>query len=414
MSVKTYNFADTTQLSPHFNVQEFCCKCGDAHATLVSDELVQKLEALRSALDCKSIVITSGYRCPSHDAAVSTGRGQHTKGLAADICCYGKDGQPISSKLVCCKAQDLGFKGIANITSAYDCTHVDVRSSGTWYGNEVYGNGNVTSDFYDYYGIFRNDSIKVLAKGIDVSYSQSVVDWDKVKSSGMVDFVLIRAGYGRELSQKDSQFERNYSECKRLGIPCGAYWYSYAKSAEEAKQEAKTFLQTISGKVFEYPVYIDLEEKSQFDLGKKICSDMVQAFCDEVEKAGYYAGLYCGTSCLDSHISDSIKSCYAIWVAQYSSKCTYKSPYGIWQYGVAGHPEHDVFSIGSIPGVSGQCDVDYSYVDYPAIIKAAGLNGFTVADKSDKNDTSDSTSTDKSDTLEQILQHVANIDEKLK
>ncbi len=408
MSVKTYNFADTTQLSPHFNVQEFCCKCGDAHDTLVSDELVQKLEALRSALDCKSIVITSGYRCSAHDAAVSTGRGQHTKGTAADICCYGKDGKPISSKLVCCTAQDLGFTGIANITSAYDCTHVNVRSSGTWYGNEVYGNGNVTSDFYDYYGIFRNDSIKVLAKGIDVSYSQSVVDWDKVKSSGMVDFVLIRAGYGRELSQKDSQFERNYSECKRLGIPCGAYWYSYAKSAEEAKQEAKVFLQVIKGKSFEYPVYIDLEEKSQFALGKKICSDIVQAFCDVMENAGYYAGLYCSTSYLDSHISDSIKNRYAIWVAQYNDKCTYTGDYGIWQHSVAGHPVYDYVGAGRVYGVDGQCDLDYAYIDYPSIIKSAGLNGFSKPDFSP-----DSEEKPKKSTLEQILDHVASIDNKL-
>ena len=406
MSVKTYNFADTTQLSPHFNVQEFCCKCGDAHATLVSDELVQKLEALRSALDCKSIVITSGYRCPSHDAAVSTGRGQHTKGTAADICCYGKDGKPISSKLVCCKAQDLGFKGIANITSAYDCTHVDMRTSGQWYGDEVYGNGDVTNDFYSYFKMPK--STVVLAKGIDVSYAQGNINWSHVKADG-VKFALIRAGYGKELSQKDSQFENNYAGCKSNGIPCGAYWYSYAKSTEEAKQEAKVFLQVIKGKSFEYPVYIDLEEKSQFALGKKICSDIVQAFCDVMENAGYYAGLYCSTSYLDSHISDSVKSRYAIWVAQYNDKCTYTGDYGIWQHSVAGHPEHDYVRAGKVYGVDGQCDLDYAYIDYPAIIKAAGLNGFS---KPDFKPDSEEPAPEKS-TLEKILDHVASIDNKL-
>lgn len=404
MSVKTYKNTDDVRLSPHFELKELKCQCGQVHDTLVSDELVQKLEALRSALDCKSIVITSGYRCPAHDAAVSTGRGQHTKGLAADICCYGKDGQPISSKLVCCKAQDLGFKGIANITSDYDCTHVDVRSSGTWYGNEVCGNGNVTSDFYDYYGVFRNDSIKILAKGIDVSYAQGNINWSHVKADG-IKFALIRAGYGRESSQKDSQFENNYTGCKSNGIPCGAYWYSYAKSVEEAKQEAKVFLQVIKGKSFEYPVYFDLEEKSQFALGKKICSDIVQAFCDVMENAGYYVGLYCSTSYLDSHISDSIKNRYAIWVAQYNDKCTYTGDYGIWQHSVAGHPEHDYVGAGRVYGVDGQCDLDYAYIDYPAIIKAAGLNGFSKPD-------SEEPAPEKS-TLEKILDHVASIDEKL-
>ena len=282
-----------------------------------------------------------------------------------------------------------------------------MRTSGQWYGDEVYGNGTVTSDFYSYFKMPK--STVVLAKGIDVSYSQSVVDWDKVKSSGMVDFVLIRAGYGRELSQKDSQFERNYSECKRLGIPCGAYWYSYAKSAEEAKQEAKVFLQVIKGKSFEYPVYIDLEEKSQFALGKKICSDIVQAFFFVMENAGYYAGLYCSTSYLDSHISDSVKSRYAIWVAQYNDKCTYTGDYGIWQHSVAGHPEHDYVRAGKVYGVDGQCDLDYAYIDYPAIIKAAGLNGFSKPDfKPDIEE-----SAPEKSTLEQILDHVASIDNKL-
>lgn len=408
MSVKTYKSTDDVQLAPHFTLQEFKCQCGQQHDTLVSDELVQKLEALRSALDCKSIVITSGYRCLAHDAAVSTGRGQHTKGLAADICCYGKDGKPISSKLVCCTAQDLGFTGIANITSSYDCTHVDVRLSGTWYGDEVHGNGNVTDDFYNYYGIIRNDSRKILVKGIDVSYSQGNINWSHVKADG-VKFALIRAGYGRESSQKDSQFENNYAGCKSNGIPCGAYWYSYAKSAEEAKQEAKVFLQVIKGKSFEYPVYIDLEEKSQFALGKKICSDIVQAFCDVMENAGYYAGLYCSTSYLDSHISDSIKNRYAIWVAQYNDKCTYTGDYGIWQHSVAGHPEHDYVRAGKVYGVDGQCDLDYAYVDYPYIIKAAGLNGFS---KSDIKSDSEESAPEKS-TLEKILDHVASIDEKL-
>ena len=409
MSIKMYKSTDDVQLAPHFTLKEFKCQCGQQHETLVSDELVQKLEKLRSTLDCKSIVITSGYRCPDHDAEVSTGKGQHTKGTAADIVCYGQDGKPINSKLVCCKAQDLGFTGIANITSNYDCTHVDVRESGKWYGDEVLGNGNITSDFYSYFGIRKSNTI--LAKGIDVSYAQGKVDWDKVKASGKAEFVLIRAGYGREINQIDSQFERNYRECKRLGIPVGAYWYSYAKSAEEAKLEAKVFLQTIKGKSFEYPVYFDMEEPSQFALGKKICSDMAEAFCSEVEKAGYYTGLYCNTSYLNSHISDSVKNRYTVWVAQHNKECTYKGQYGIWQYNVAGHPEYDILSIGSIPGVNGQCDMDYCYIDYPAIIKAAGLNGFTASDKSDKDD---NISTEKTDTLEQILQHVASIDEKIK
>ena len=411
MPVNHYDYNDSTQLSPHFNAREFRCQCGQSHETLIASELVDKLETLYTALNCSKIIVTSGYRCPEHDKAVGgTSSGQHTKGTAADVCCYGQDGQPISSKTVCCKAQDLGFTGIANITSSYQYTHLDVRTSGKWYGDEVYGNGTVTDDFYKYFGMEKSESeTKNLLKGIDVSYAQGVIDWEKVKASGLVDFAILRAGYGRETSQVDTQFERNYAACKRLGIPCGAYWFSYAMSADEAKREAQVFLQTIKGKSFEYPVYMDLELAKQFALGKAACSAIVDAFLSVLEQSGYYAGLYCSTYYLDNYLSDSIKSRYTVWCAQYASKCTYQNPYGIWQYNVAGNEEYDIIGQKSIPGIVGECDMDYCYTDYPAIIKAAGLNGFA---KSAETPT-DNEDTDDNDTLKQILKHVASLDAKL-
>lgn len=425
MAVNTYRNTDSTQLSAHFNVREFRCKCGKTHDILISSELIDKLEQLHAAFHCSKIIVTSGYRCQTHDKNVGgNGSGQHTKGTAADICCYAQDGSIISSKLVCCKAQDIGFTGIANIDSSYQYTHVDVRTSGKWYGDEVYGTGTVTDDFYSYYGVSKQDNsvsntTKIVAKGVDVSYCQGEVDWNKVKASGFADFALIRAGFGREYNQVDDWFERNYSECKRIGIPCGAYWFSYATSVAEAEREAQVFLDTIKGKSFEYPIYMDLECTEQFNLGKAACSAMVDAFLTKLEKAGYFAGLYCSTNFLDNYISDSIKNRYAIWVAQYSKTCTYQNPYGIWQYNVAGNKENDMIGQGSISGISGECDMDYAYIDYPKIIKNAGLNGFSGQnsnienEESDKSYTSDSSNTDNPDTLEQILQHVASIDKKL-
>ena len=236
MPVNHYDYNDSTQLSPHFNVMEFRCQCGGNHETLISSELIEKLEALYATLNCSKIIVTSGYRCPDHDKAVGgTSSGQHTKGTAADVCCYGQDGQPISSKTVCYKAQDLGFGGIANITSSYQYTHLDVRTGYRWLGDEVKGNGTVTEDFYKYFGIKKTTETTSILKGIDVSYCQNEVDWDAAKASGLVDFAILRAGYGKEANQVDAQFNRNYAACKRLGIPCGAYWFSYAMSADEAK-----------------------------------------------------------------------------------------------------------------------------------------------------------------------------------
>ena len=417
MPVNHYDYNDNTQLSPHFNAREFRCQCGQSHETLIASELVDKLETLYTALNCSKIIVTSGYRCPEHDKAVGgTSSGQHTKGTAADVCCYGQDGQPISSKTVCCKAQDLGFGGIANITSSYQYTHLDVRTGYRLLGDETKGNGTVTEDFYKYFGIKKTTETTSILKGIDVSYCQNEVDWDTAKASGLVDFAILQAGYGRETSQVDTQFERNYAACKRLGIPCGAYWFSYAMSADEAKREAQVFLQTIKGKSFEYPVYMDLELAKQFALGKAACSAIVNAFLSVLEQSGYYAGLYCSTYYLDNYLSDSIKSRYTVWCAQYASKCTYQNPYGIWQYNVAGNEEYDIIGQKSIPGIIGECDMDYCYTDYPAIIKAAGLNGFAKATqpaepKPEPTPTPEPDSEES--TLQQILKHVASLDAKL-
>ena len=396
MAILTYKFDDQTQLSPHFNAREFRCQCGKTHETLIASKLVDKLEALYTALNCSKIIVTSGYRCPEHDKAVGgTSSGQHTKGTAADVCCYRQDGQPISSKTVCCKAQDLGFTGIANITSSYQYTHLDVRTSGKWYGDEVYGNGTVTDDFYKYFGMEKSEpETKNLLKGIDVSYAQGVIDWEKVKASGLVDFAILRAGYGKETSQIDDQFSRNYTACKQLGIPVGAYWYSYATTVAEAEQEANVCLQIIQGKQFEYPVAFDIEEARCLPQADAIST----TFCTALENAGYYTAIYTFKSALESNFSAAVKNRYDIFLSHIGVQQTdYAGDYGLWQYSWT----------GCIPGISGDVDLDYAYKDYPTMIQNAGLNGFTKTTQTiPEPDEEDS-------ALQQILRHVASIDKKL-
>lgn len=357
--IKTYSYSDNTQLSAHFNAKEFRCKCGKEHAFSISNELVDKLEKLYAALNCSKIIVTSGYRCPTHDKNVGgSGTGQHTLGNAADICCYGQDGQPISSKIVCQKAQDIGFTGIANITAAYIYTHVDVRPNGKWYGDKVHSNGSVTDDFYKYFG--GEDM-----KGIDVSVHNGDIDWGKVKTDG-IDFAILRAGYGKLASQKDQKFEQNYKNAKAVNLPVGAYWYSYAMNENEARQEADVFLSVIKGKQFEMPVYFDLEEKKQFDLGKEKVSAIMRAFLEKVESAGYFTGLYGSASSLTTHTADDIKSRYTIWLAHWVDQTNYSGAYAIWQYS----------SKGKVAGINGNVDLDICYKDFPTVIKNKGLNGF--------------------------------------
>lgn len=202
-------------------------------------------------------------------------------------------------------------------------------------------------------------------KGIDVSYHQGKIDWTKVKA----DFAILRAGYGKVLSQKDKCFEEYYAGAKAAGIPVGVYWYSYATTIEGALQEAQTCLQVIKGKQFEFPIFFDMEEKKQAALGKAKCSEIAKAFLSTVEKTGYWVGLYSYKSFLETNISEYVRKRYAVWVAHTGvKKTTYGSPYGMWQYS----------HTGNVDGISGDVDLNECYVDYPALIRKKGLNGFPI------------------------------------
>jgi GH25 family lysozyme M1 (1,4-beta-N-acetylmuramidase) len=206
----------------------------------------------------------------------------------------------------------------------------------------------------------------IVRNGIDVSKHNGQIDWNAVKASNKVEFAILRAGLGRIASQKDKQFERNYSECKHLDIPIGAYWYSYAMSPAEARQEAKAFLEVIKGKTFEYPVYFDIEEDKQLKLGKKAVSDMIAAFCETLEDAGYFVGVYTSRSSFQNYVDNTSKTAYTSWVAEWGDKLHYTEPADMWQKS----------DKGTIPGIQGRVDLDECYRDFPSIIKRLGKNGF--------------------------------------
>ena len=200
-------------------------------------------------------------------------------------------------------------------------------------------------------------------RGIDISYCQTAVDWNELK----VDFVIMRAGYGRYASQKDTMFESHYKNACNKGIAKGAYWYSYAMSEAEALQEATACITALKGKKFEYPIYFDVEEPKQKALGKAKVSAIIKAFCSTMEAAGYWVGIYTNANWYNNVITDDIKKRYAIWIANWGvPKPCIDGSYGMWQY-----------KVGRIKGVSGDCDLDYGYVDYPTEIKKAGKNGYS-------------------------------------
>lgn len=199
--------------------------------------------------------------------------------------------------------------------------------------------------------------------GIDVSHHNGLIRWNDVKT----DFAIIRAGYGKSQHQTDRKFEYNYSGCIANNIPCGAYWYSYATTVEEAREEAKAFLTVIKGKKFSYPVFYDVEEERTFSCGKEKVSEIISAFCEEVEKAGYFVGVYMSSSALTSYVTEEVRNRYSIWVAHWGVKNpSYDGTYGMWQFSAT----------GAVKGINGDVDLDKSYRNFPSVMLKNHLNGY--------------------------------------
>ena len=205
-------------------------------------------------------------------------------------------------------------------------------------------------------------------KGIDVSKWQGVIDWEKAKKGG-VGFAILRLGFTGAASRKhavDGQFRRNLAQCERHGVNVGVYYYSTATTEAQARAEARFVIKQLKGKKLQYPVYIDTEDAIQARLSKDKLTAVVKAFCDTMEKAGYYVGIYANKNWFAEQLNDGKLKAYDKWIAQYNDKCTYKGDYGMWQY----------TDKGKVAGINGFVDLNKCYKDYPKIIKKAKLNGY--------------------------------------
>ena len=206
-------------------------------------------------------------------------------------------------------------------------------------------------------------------KILDVSCHNGNVDFTQVKKAGYTG-VILRAGFGKSITQKDKCFDTYYKDAKSAGLNVGAYWYSYSKTSSEALLEAKTFLQAIKNCQLELPCYYDIEDKTQIALSKTICTEMVDTFCKYLESNKYWAGVYSYDSFFGSNLDISIQTRYAIWVARVDGKkpqfCkTYQGWQNSWIVKIPNHT----------------CDFDSSIftVDYSSLIKSKKLNGFDNA-----------------------------------
>lgn len=209
-------------------------------------------------------------------------------------------------------------------------------------------------------------------KGIDVSRWQGVIDWKAVKEDG-VEFAIIKAGGSDAGFYKDRTFEQNYAGAKENGIAVGCYYFvgKLCDSAEDGAADANRFLEIIKGKQFEYPVYIDFEAPDTTN--KAGNTDAVIAFCEVMENAGYFVGVYASEiSGFKDRLDDSRLQHISHWVARYGKKpATNANVFHIWQYS----------SKGRVAGINGNVDMDTSYVDLETVIKNNYLNGFKKEEK---------------------------------
>lgn len=217
-------------------------------------------------------------------------------------------------------------------------------------------------------------SSTALAHGIDVSKHQGTINWDAVAADPSVQFAILRAGYGRYESQVDAQWARNYAECKRLGIPVGAYWYSYASNPADAATEGRLFAKVLAGKQFEYPVYFDQEDGSIPAVQRTACA---LAFFDALG-AEWYKGYYSYTSWMPSVDLGAIRQhCDTVWLADYRATPDQTIQRDMHQY----------TSSGTVTGIGGRVDCNRAYVDFPTLVRAAGKNGFEKEDNTMYSDT---------------------------
>ena len=197
----------------------------------------------------------------------------------------------------------------------------------------------------------------VTAQGIDVSEHQGRIDWDAVKASG-IDFAILRVGFGAPSfgGRVDYQFNRNISECERLGIPYGVYVYSYTFDNQQAADEASMVIDCLSGHNPRLPVYYDLEDKTIIADGRQSeIASRAQTFCNKISSAGYKPGIYANLNWFNNILTDPVfkSGSWDHWIAQYNSQCHYTASYSFWQY----------TSRGKVSGISGNVDMNYAYVD---------------------------------------------------
>lgn len=202
--------------------------------------------------------------------------------------------------------------------------------------------------------------------GIDVSRYQGSINWSRVAAAGK-QFVIVRVGSSNSNGvYVDPYFLQNVNGAKAAGLRVGAYYYTYARTQAAVDNELSTFMRAMDGIQFEYPVYVDVEDSSLTSLGRTQLTNLVRYAMDVLTDNKWYAGWYSYTSFINSYLNAGVLNSNPLWVADYRSSLGYTGPYSMWQYSGS----------GSVNGISGACDLNYSYYDFLPDIRAGGYNNY--------------------------------------
>lgn len=198
-------------------------------------------------------------------------------------------------------------------------------------------------------------------KGIDISHYQGDFNLANAKAKYNLDYVIIKAGdgLGAKKGSKDSKYDDFYNQAKAVGLKVGAYYYCRFTDESSCDAEAQHFIKLLAGKQFDMPVYADIEEKSMYNLGQARLTELTIRFCDALEKAGYFIGIYSSESSFKTYFNAYSVARYTWWIAKWGSKePTMVHP--MWQYSNS----------------NGKLDLDYCYVDFASTIIRKKLNGY--------------------------------------
>lgn len=207
---------------------------------------------------------------------------------------------------------------------------------------------------------------------IDVSRYQGLIDWAQVAAAGYKGAMLKTVSTNRNLSKRadglyiDPTFETNYRNARAAGLDVGVYYYTYATSEAMADAELALLRQALRGKELTLPVAVDVEDNRLGNLDKQSLTDLTAYALHEVEQMGFYAQLYTYTSFAKAHlyVGGAALRPYDVWLADYTGK----APKVDFAYNA-----HQHTSKGSVPGISGNVDLNVTVLNYPKIIRKKGL-----------------------------------------